>query len=149
VVTKEDADSAVVIDMARNILGNPYADDEPPALPASPEDDAATQPAPDGGDLGVAGVLQVGGGPEADRANGDQKSGLGASAGADGSGATDGSDRSDGAEVTTGVPIGGVISDEADVDPAGEEGGTGADGTTGGSAVAPPDTGTTPVSDND
>ncbi len=29
VVTKEDADSAVVIDMARNILGNPYEDDEP------------------------------------------------------------------------------------------------------------------------
>ena len=27
VVTKEDADSAVVIDMARDILGNPYADD--------------------------------------------------------------------------------------------------------------------------
>jgi hypothetical protein len=27
VVTKEDADSAVVIDMARNILGNPYEDD--------------------------------------------------------------------------------------------------------------------------
>ncbi len=29
VVTKEDADSAVVIDMARDILGNPYADDPP------------------------------------------------------------------------------------------------------------------------
>ena len=27
VVTKEDADSAVVVDMARNILGNPYEDD--------------------------------------------------------------------------------------------------------------------------
>ena len=27
VVTKEDADSAVVIDMARNILGNPYAEE--------------------------------------------------------------------------------------------------------------------------
>ena len=27
VVTEEDADSAVVVDMARNILGNPYADD--------------------------------------------------------------------------------------------------------------------------
>lgn len=28
VVTKEDADSAVVVDMARNVLGNPYADEE-------------------------------------------------------------------------------------------------------------------------
>ena len=29
VVTEEDADSAVVVDMARNILGNPYEDDGP------------------------------------------------------------------------------------------------------------------------
>jgi Na+/melibiose symporter-like transporter len=37
VVTEEDADSAVVIDMARNILGNPYGDEwggAPAALPA-------------------------------------------------------------------------------------------------------------------
>ena len=33
VVTEEDADSAVVVDMARNILGNPYADlDETPEI---------------------------------------------------------------------------------------------------------------------
>ena len=35
VVTKEDADSAVVIDMARNILGNPYADDDDGTDPRS------------------------------------------------------------------------------------------------------------------
>ena len=34
VVTEEDADSAVVIDMARNILGNPYEDPEPTPGPA-------------------------------------------------------------------------------------------------------------------
>jgi len=42
VVTKEDADSAVVIDMARNILGNPYADDPddaPTALGTGSEPD--------------------------------------------------------------------------------------------------------------
>jgi Na+/melibiose symporter-like transporter len=33
VVTEEDADSAVVIDMARNILGNPYAPDDEDAGP--------------------------------------------------------------------------------------------------------------------
>ncbi|HEX3460535.1 MAG TPA: MFS transporter [Acidimicrobiales bacterium] len=41
VVTKEDADSAVIVDMARKILGNPYGDDEeveesPSELPPGP-----------------------------------------------------------------------------------------------------------------
>jgi Na+/melibiose symporter-like transporter len=77
-VTKEDADSAVVIDMARNILGNPYDDEEPGETTAAlgPGTDDGDQSA-GGGDLGVTGVRQVGGGPEVDLAIGDQKSGRG------------------------------------------------------------------------
>ena len=47
VVTEEDADSAVVIDMARNILGNPYGDElggAPDALPAGGEDSGSGEP---------------------------------------------------------------------------------------------------------
>jgi Na+/melibiose symporter-like transporter len=44
VVTEEDADSAVVIDMARDILGNPYADD-PPAPTHAAELDGGSDPA--------------------------------------------------------------------------------------------------------
>ena len=47
VVTEEDADSAVVIDMARNILGNPYAD-EPTATPAGGLRAPATRSGPVG-----------------------------------------------------------------------------------------------------
>ena len=103
VVTEEDADSAVVIDMARNILGNPYADldDQPAALPPG---DTQTGPeaiadapfptvpppmvppptvrppagqSPEGGSFGVTGVDQVGGGPVGDVEYGDQKFGRG------------------------------------------------------------------------
>jgi MFS/sugar transport protein len=102
VVTKEDADSAVVIDMARNILGNPYeaegADKAGPsgALPSGGGPfPAPYSPSDEGGDLGVTGVLQVGGGPEVGRTMGDQKSGRGESSGVDGppdavAGASDG-----------------------------------------------------------
>ncbi len=80
VVTQEDADSAVVVDMARNILGDPYQDDEPeegpealaPGAPASGQ-----SPSVGGGFRGVTGVRQVGGGPEDGRAMGDQKLGWG------------------------------------------------------------------------
>ncbi|HEX3981315.1 MAG TPA: hypothetical protein VHW93_08825, partial [Acidimicrobiales bacterium] len=81
VVTKEDADSAVVIDMARNILGNPYdpvgpdGDQPAPGQGESP----AQSPSDEGSDRLVTGVRQVGGGPEDGRANGDQKSGRGGS----------------------------------------------------------------------
>jgi len=80
VVTEEDADSAVVIDMARNILGNPYElDDTPAALPAGESKDGGSgQEDSPGGSLGVTGVDQVGGGPAGDWENGDQKSGRGA-----------------------------------------------------------------------
>jgi Na+/melibiose symporter-like transporter len=133
VVTEEDADSAVVIDMARNILGNPYAiddedestvdddgteagdgtdDDPPPALEATGE--PAQSPSEEG-DRRVTGVRQVGGGPEDDLAIGDQKSGWGDSSSPDrpdeaGSGwssqdAASG-DRSGGATVTPGATDG-------------------------------------------
>jgi Na+/melibiose symporter-like transporter len=56
VVTKEDADSAVVIDMARDILGNPYGEDPPPTsdstemgdLPEATDSDQSTV-VPEGG----------------------------------------------------------------------------------------------------
>jgi len=78
VVTEEDADSAVVVDMARNILGNPYENEEDeekevPSLPPGPDHEPSV-----GGSLGVTGVDQVGGGPAGERENGDQKSGWGA-----------------------------------------------------------------------
>jgi Na+/melibiose symporter-like transporter len=87
VVTKEDADSAVVIDMARNILGNPYESDpvdpgvEPPdeTAGAPPEDQSSSDDDGGGGADRVTGVRQVGGGPPVDRAMGDQKSGWGES----------------------------------------------------------------------
>jgi len=84
VVTEEDADSAVVIDMARNILGNPYEpepEDPPAALPAAGEgsDPSGHWPSDGGGVDGVTGVRQVGGGPLDGRAMGDQKSGRGTS----------------------------------------------------------------------
>jgi Na+/melibiose symporter-like transporter len=66
VVTDEDADSAVVMDMARNILGNPYEDDSSDA----PEDGSGPD---DGSRRGVTGVTQVGGGPAGDERWGDQK----------------------------------------------------------------------------
>jgi Na+/melibiose symporter-like transporter len=96
VVTKEDADSAVVIDMARNVLGNPYEDVAPQPPAALPESHSGAHSgahgrSPDGhpssnegGDLGVTGVRQVGGGPEGDLAMGDQKSGRGDSSGSEG-----------------------------------------------------------------
>ncbi len=87
VVSEEDADSAVVVDMARNILGNPYADEEDDPersaepgtdAPDAPDGPAAGQDGSTGGTLGVTGVDQVGGGPAGRRENGDQKSGRGA-----------------------------------------------------------------------
>ena len=99
VVTEEDADSAVVIDMARNILGNPYEEHQDEAgeegdtpgepttreEPNDPMGESALLPSgpalaegdPDdqGSTRGVLGVDQVGGGPVGDEENGDQKLG--------------------------------------------------------------------------
>jgi len=86
VVTEEDADSAVVIDMARNILGNPYADDdetddgavgELTAGAGEPAAGSAPNQEPGDGSRLVTGVDQVGGGPVGEGENGDQKLGLG------------------------------------------------------------------------
>lgn len=112
VVTEEDADSAVVIDMARDILGNPYDDgsDRTDGTPASGETPAPDQPGPDAvpGSDGVTGVLQVGGGPVAGLGIGDQKSGRGGATGGGASGGETGVSATDGA--TDGVPEGGVAS---------------------------------------
>ena len=145
VVTQEDADSAVVIDMAQNILGNPYEDDEPDEVPEAlgPGAVAGGQSPSDGGGFrGVTGVRQVGGGPEDGRAMGDQKLGWGEPTGVDAgdssgggggrsSSPTDGSagPSSDGggggagAAVTDqtgapdGVPNGGVVSPPSSPEP--------------------------------
>jgi Na+/melibiose symporter-like transporter len=98
VVTKEDADSAVVIDLARDILGDPYALEPGPADPAGGQ-----PPSDEGGRLGVTGVRQVGGGPETDLAIGDQKSGRSESRSVD-----DPEGRGGGDPDTAGVPSGGV-----------------------------------------
>jgi Na+/melibiose symporter-like transporter len=114
VVTKEDADSAVVIDMARNILGNPYEDD-PSGPPGGPDGlapgSAVTGQAPsdDGGEAGVTGVLQVGGGAVDGLPMGETKSGLGEPPPAGGTKGDDGS---------TGVP------DTGRVAPSSGDGGT-------------------------
>ena len=119
VVTEEDADSAVVIDMARNVLGNPYenlAPQPPGALPASHRGADGGSPgghpsSDEGGDLGVTGVRQVGGGPVGDLAMGDQKSGRGESSASEGvpGSSVDGSGHASSDEGTAeGVPSGGV-----------------------------------------
>jgi Na+/melibiose symporter-like transporter len=167
VVTKEDADSAVVIDMARNILGNPYEGYGTPApgiLPTLDAGESVTSQSrsEDGGEAGVTGVLQVGGGPVEDRANGDQKSGRGESSPLDGprgsvpgvspgdSSTESGAGPSTGGDSTAGVPNGGVASTESggsdETDPAASpESGSGSgttgsattgSGTTAGSAAA-------------
>ena len=86
VVTKEDADSAVVVDMARNILGNPYAEERDGDGEVGAGDAGAARRGHEGppGQTSsegrrVAGVRQVGGGPAGDLSNGAQKSGLGPS----------------------------------------------------------------------
>lgn len=91
VVTDDDADSAVVVDLAREVLGNPYEPDEPGGDDGEPE--RPPPPVPPG----LAGVTHVGGGPGAGGRGGDQKSGTG-----DGDGSGLGS-RSEAA-----VPAGGV-----------------------------------------
>jgi Na+/melibiose symporter-like transporter len=131
VVTPEDADSAVVIDMARNVLGDPYAVEGPDGLsePAAGGEPAGGQSPSDGGGVfGVTGVRQVGGGPDDGLANGDQKSGWGEPTGVDageasagGGGGGGGGDTSGGGgdgRDTSGVPRGGVASTPSPPPPA-------------------------------
>jgi Na+/melibiose symporter-like transporter len=146
VVTKEDADSAVIVDMARKILGNPYGDDDeeeesaselPPA--SDPSDSGETRepvepPEPvepvEPSARGVTGVIQVGGGPVGTDLWIDQKSGPrtgsetdssvspGAPGASDplGSGATPVTDQP---EASMGTPAGGVIPNGSDGTPVG------------------------------
>jgi Na+/melibiose symporter-like transporter len=120
VVTEEDADSAVVIDMARNILGNPYEelDDGPKALAPGEAQDSS-----EGGTRGVTGVDQVGGGPAGDLENGDQKLGRGdESSSPSGSPSPAGSGSGSGSGDTAGVADTGVAP------PSGDGDGTAGDG---------------------
>ena len=148
VVTKEDADSAVVIDMARNILGNPYGEDGPDDHSGAVTDSAPDAASDDGdpgavegqspsdggggGVRGVTGVRQVGGGPDDGRAMGDQKFGWGDPTGVEagegvGSGGAGG-----------GAGGGGAEPSGAGADPAGRGGGGGGPG-------APADAGAVPM----
>ena len=98
-VTKEDADSAVIVDMARNILGNPYEDEE------GSDSESESDPEPLS-DPGVTGVIQVGGGPVGADLLRDQKSGLRTGLGnnpEDGASST-------GSEGAIGTPAGGVTA---------------------------------------
>jgi hypothetical protein len=98
-VTKEDADSAVIVDMARNILGNPYEDEE------GSDSESESDPEPLS-DPGVTGVIQVGGGPVGADLLRDQKSGLRTGSGnnpEDGVSST-------GSEGAIGTPAGGVTA---------------------------------------
>ena len=116
VVTKEDADSAVVIDMARNILGNPYQEDgEDTVADSAAGPGVGGQPPSEGGGVrGVTGVLQVGGGPEDGRAMGDQKLGWGAPTGVEAGEGGEGGDGAGGGPAmpadAAAVPMGGVTS---------------------------------------
>jgi Na+/melibiose symporter-like transporter len=141
VVTEEDADSAVVVDMARNILGNPYEDDEGPAELTTGGDTGPVQGWSVGGSLGVTGVDQVGGGPVGERENGDQKFGRGAdssssatpsrppgdgdSTPADGDGAPGDATVGVGGGPTAGVPDTGVADSSTGHDTEGPGGPTG------------------------
>jgi Na+/melibiose symporter-like transporter len=118
VVTEEDADSAVVIDMARNILGNPYEelDDGPKALAPGEAQDSS-----EGGTRGVTGVDQVGGGPAGDLENGDQKLGRG-----DESSSPSGSPSPAGSGSGSGDTAG--VADTGVAPPSGDGDGTAGDG---------------------
>jgi len=146
-VTKEDADSAVIVDMARNILGNPYEDEE------GSDSESESDPEPLS-DPGVTGVIQVGGGPVGADLLRDQKSGLRTGSGnnpEDGVSST-------GSEGAIGTPAGGVTAkgsidgtpvgsgstDHSDGDASGDSGSTGdSDGDSSG------DSGSTGDSDGD
>jgi MFS family permease len=115
VVTGEDADSAVVVDMARKILGNPYEDEEGPEdgseASESSRDADPSEPL-DPSDRGVTGVIQVGGGPVGSDLWIDQKSGprTGSGSGSGSGMAAAGSpSATDVSGSSGGTPAGGVI----------------------------------------
>jgi Na+/melibiose symporter-like transporter len=102
VVTEEDADSAVVVDMARDVLGNPYKDDEEDSDQVADSTRSSGSDASPGSDWGA---------PGPDDSSTDGSSGSDGSSGWDGSDGSDGSDQtSGGGPPTRGVPDGGVAS---------------------------------------
>jgi Na+/melibiose symporter-like transporter len=103
VVTKEDADSAVIVDMARKILGNPYGDEDEDGSESPSEDDPSDPSDP--ADRGVTGVIQVGGGPVGTDLWIDQKSGPRTGAGE----STGSGEATDASAGSAGTPAGGVI----------------------------------------
>ena len=136
VVTKEDADSAVIVDMARKILGNPYEEDEDedggsesssdsdPTDPSHSSDRSDRSDGSDGFDgfePGVTGVIQVGGGPVGTDLWTDQKSGPRTGSGS--GSATDASAESARTPAggvmpmgsIEGTPVGSEISPESDM----------------------------------
>jgi Na+/melibiose symporter-like transporter len=71
-VTKEDADSAVIIDVARDVLGDPYEVDRAPPDDDSPDDDSPDDDESDSDGLPEDGL--PGEGPPADATSGDDGS---------------------------------------------------------------------------
>jgi len=129
VVTKEDADSAVIVDMARKILGNPYEDeDEDEGGRATPESSSEPDP-PEPSDRGVTGVIQVGGGPVGTDLWIDQKSGPRTGSETDSSSSAGSSDAAgsvspsaaEGSDGHTGTPAGGVIPSGSEGTPTGPD----------------------------
>jgi hypothetical protein len=129
VVTKEDADSAVIVDMARKILGNPYEDeDEDEGGRATPESSSEPDP-PEPSDRGVTGVIQVGGGPVGTDLWIDQKSGPRTGSETDSSSSAGSSDAAgsvspsaaEGPDGHAGTPAGGVIPSGSEGTPTGPD----------------------------
>jgi Na+/melibiose symporter-like transporter len=99
VVTEEDADSAVVVDMARDVLGNPYEEEEEgsdQAVDSKPSNGSGASPGNASGAPGSDGDGDGGG------------DGVPASADSEDSGTGSGTPSGDGS--TRGVPDGGVAS---------------------------------------
>jgi hypothetical protein len=121
VVTKEDADSAVIVDMARKILGNPYGDED-----GDDDDESESESSSDGdpadpsdrSDRGVTGVIQVGGGPVGTDLWTDQKSGprTGSGSASDASGDSVGTPEGGVMPMGSieGTPVGSEISPDSD-----------------------------------
>ncbi|HEY1989230.1 MAG TPA: MFS transporter [Acidimicrobiales bacterium] len=118
VVTKEDADSAVIVDMARKILGNPYGDEDDDESESESSSDGDPADPSDRSDRGVTGVIQVGGGPVGTDLWTDQKSGprTGSGSASDASGDPVGTPEGGVMPMGSieGTPVGSEISPDSD-----------------------------------
>ncbi len=103
VVTEEDADSAVVVDMARDVLGNPYEDEEEDSdqvADSISSNGSGASPGSGGGGVGSDGSGGTDGSPDPTPE----------SIGSDGASDSVDSDGTSGDDSTRGVPDGGVAS---------------------------------------